>query len=702
MIRDDKILTLLVVECNDRWQLLLSKFDDFSQGTVNSRVINDPHSALELVGQHSFDCVLLSYQLITDSGLDVEKIICSFVDYLPVILLCRLHEEKKLQALPEREFCDYLLVDAINTCCFVLAIRSAKAQYSANKRLRQYDVRNRLLTNAITQAFVCLDSMGTIVEWNAAASEMFGLTSQQAIGKIFSDIVISSSYRKCHQDGLEEILNSKTGEEFKRSFNTFALHSDGDEFPIELVLQTHHINGVIFANAFINNIGEGTETEKKLRYLSYHDSLTNLANRRLFQETLAKAISRMDRSTGQLGILFLDIDHFKTINDTLGHDAGDIVLNESAKRLLQCVRKSDLVGRLGGDEFTILVEDMSQMDDATHIAEKILKSLNAPIRVMEQDINITTSIGIAVYPHCQCGNTVQSLLKSADIAMYQSKQLGRNQFQHFSSDLQIKATRKAHLIEGMRQALKNDEFIIYYQPQVRATGEIVSVEALLRWHHPVLGLLSPHDFIPVAEETGQINLIGDWVVKKSCDQLRAWHSIELLKNIRMTISINLSTCQLKNWNLASRIFKILEVNNVNPNLIELEITESTLLEDDRCLDTLKGLYKKGVRMSIDDFGTGYSSLRYLQVLPIQSLKIDKSFINNVCKNSNDAVVVKATIALAKALNLEVAAEGVETEEQFEFLKEQQCDYFQGYLFCKPYPVPEMTDYLIAANAVDRS
>ncbi|MGB8339272.1 MAG: EAL domain-containing protein [Burkholderiales bacterium] len=425
-----------------------------------------------------------------------------------------------------------------------------------------------------------------------------------------------------------------------------------------------------------------TKAEHDLNFLAMFDPVTNLPNRNALSARITQAISRAERVNTGLAVLFLDLDNFKIINDTLGHDAGDQLLHQVALRLTTALRGSDSVFRLGGDEFTVLIEDMPESAAVGVIAKNLITALQLPFNVKNHDVYVTTSIGISHYP--EDSHHFKTLLKNADTAMYHAKSRGKNNFQFFSSDMNSRALKRLEVESSLRRALENNEFEVYYQPQVdQRNREVVCMEALIRWRHPERGLVSPAEFIPIAEETGLIILIGAWILKQSCLQCHEWH-LSGFPNLK--IAVNLSGKQFNQENLTGQIAQILMETKLDPSYLELEITESAIMEtSNHAINILQQLRDMGLSLSIDDFGTGYSSMNYLKRFPISKLKIDRSFVMDIPGDTEDGAITEAIIALAKALNIAVVAEGVETAEQADFLLKRQCNLVQGFYYSKPMP-----------------
>ncbi|MEO7557765.1 MAG: EAL domain-containing protein [Gammaproteobacteria bacterium] len=456
------------------------------------------------------------------------------------------------------------------------------------------------------------------------------------------------------------------------------------------------VRGVV---AVFSDITKRKGDEQHLRSLAQYDALTGLPNRNLFRDRLRQAMSRASRTQKMLALMFLDIDHFKDINDTLGHDAGDSVLKAIAERLKDCLREGDTIARLGGDEFTMILEGMEGAEDVAEVAQKILHSLAQPLMLDDQDIFLTTSIGITLYP----GDVDDSdnMLKKADIAMYQAKSLGRNNYQFYTAEMTQRASEHLTREGELRHALEHGEMIPYYQPQVDlSSGQIIGVEVLLRWRHPELGLIPCSRFIDLAEKTGLIVPIGDWVLRVACAQTKAWHDAGFGF---LRIAVNQSARQFKQPDRVSSIADMLADTGLDAHYLDLEITEELLMENtETSMATCAELRSLGVHIAIDDFGAGYSSLSYLKNFSFDCLKIDQSFIQNIPRNTQDAAIITAIITLAHNLHLRVVAEGVETQEQMAFLHDQGCEGIQGFVFSKPLPADELTALLCDGRCLANS
>jgi diguanylate cyclase (GGDEF)-like protein len=415
-----------------------------------------------------------------------------------------------------------------------------------------------------------------------------------------------------------------------------------------------------------------------IQRMATHDTLTALPNRALFNETLAHAIAKAERHSRRLAIFFLDMDRFKNINDTLGHGVGDRVLQEAARRLAGAVRASDLIARLGGDEFVLLVEDFADTTDLADIAGKVVKCFEETVIVEGHELGLSASLGICTYP--EDGKDGQALLSNADIAMYRAKEQGRNRFCFYAAELNQLSEERLALEASLRHALERGEIEVHYQPKIDfRKGHVTGVEALIRWRHPTLGLLMPDRFIALAEEIGVIIPIGYWTLKRVCERARRWHD----QGMHLSMAVNLSASQFHQPELVSELGAIIKSTGIAPNALELEITESMVMKDpDRAVKVMEALRRMGVRLSIDDFGTGHSSLGYLKRFPINQLKVDRTFVRDLPHNGDDVAITRAVIAMAHSLKMSVVAEGVEHQQQFDLLRAEGCDEFQGF-FCQP-------------------
>ena len=528
----------------------------------------------------------------------------------------------------------------------------------------------------INEGVIVTDADQRILEINQAFTDITGYQLEDVIYKtpkiLSSGLETAEFYQefwselKSNGHWSGEIRNKrKSGEVFTEWLSVKCVYDDSGELK----------NYV----AILSDISKLKEAEEKLRHLAHHDTLTNLPNRLFFQDRLDQALSQASRHRKRLGLLFLDLDNFKNINDTLGHQVGDELLKKVADRLFHSLRRHDVIARHGGDEFLVLIEDMVEPIELRRITDNIQNSLSSPVHLDNLEFNISVSIGISIYP--ENGLTRDSLLRNADAAMYEAKKNGRNRVAFYTPELTDAVQSRVSLEGDLRRAINTEQIMLHYQPQFNTlTGELVGAEALVRWRHPTRGWISPAEFIPIAEETGLISDLGCWITRTACQQAQIWRDKGLKE---FELAINISPHQLKD-NCADKISEILDTTGFPARLLEFEITESLLMESGcKAIERLFNIKDIGVGLAMDDFGTGHSSMSQLKHLPIQKLKIDRSFIKDIPEDPNDVAITRSIIALGHALELKVLAEGVETEEQMEFLKREKCDALQGYYLSRP-------------------
>lgn len=529
---------------------------------------------------------------------------------------------------------------------------------------------------------------GTVHYWNRASERFYGYSAAEAIGRNILELIIPPAMRAEVKSAMETM--AATGQGLPPS-EMCLQHKEGtgvDVYSSYVILQKPGRDPELFCLDV--DITARKHYERQLEHLSTHDDLTGLANRVLLFDRLAQSLHYAHRSGRLVAVLLVDLDRFKVINDSLGHDFGDQVLCAVAQRLLQNVREADTVARMGGDEFVVLLAEVADAEDVGLVARKILDNLSRPYQIGHREIIITASLGISLYP--KDSDSAAMLIRNADIAMYRSKREERSNFCFYAAEMNKHIQETMELEGELRHALERKEFCLHYQPKVDLlNGRIIGSEALVRWHHPQRGMVSPADFIPLAEETGLIVPLGAWVMKEACQQARAWQEMGLPA---LGVAVNLSARQFRRGDLPQVVKEILQETGLEPCLLELELTESMVMDDPAgAEETMRALKAMGVRLSLDDFGTGYSSLNYLRSFPVDSLKIDRSFINDVATDASGASVVASIIDIAHNLGLTAVAEGVETLEQLKFLSGCDCNMFQGYLFSKPLPAGEFADLL---------
>ncbi len=573
----------------------------------------------------------------------------------------------------------------------VVAFIDISERVRAEAKLRQA----ASVFESTTEGVVITDPGCRIVAVNHSFSAITGYDEAEVLGRTPRLLKSGRHDESFYQAMWASIVQSGTwrGEIWNRRKN-------GELYPEWLTINAVRNEAGELANyvGVFTDISPLKQSEAKLEHLAHYDPLTDLPNRLLLGAHLDHAIRRAERDGTLLSLLFIDLDHFKTVNDGLGHPAGDRMLQEVAQRLVQCVRGEDTVARLGGDEFVITLESLEKSDMASVVADKILVALARPFDLDGHVVFVGASIGISTYP--ADGRDAASLLQNADAAMYQSKEDGRNTYRFYSAEMTRSARGRLVLEASLRHAIEQQEFVLHYQPQVDvASGEIVGVEALVRWDHPISGMIAPSRFIPLAEETGLIVPLGEWVLFTACTQAVAW--LEEVDMPPLSVAVNLSPRQFRQTNLAGHVRAVLDATGLPPNLLELEITESAVMENaEQAIATLQALKSLGIQISIDDFGTGYSSLAYLKRYPIDKLKIDQSFMRDIPQDRSDMEIAATIIAMSRNLHLKVLAEGVESEAQLAFLQIHGCDTYQGYLCSRPMPAEDLPDW-VSARAGER-
>jgi diguanylate cyclase (GGDEF)-like protein/PAS domain S-box-containing protein len=550
----------------------------------------------------------------------------------------------------------------------------------AEEALRSSEERLHGVVQVAAEAIVFLDERFRVVQFNPAAEAVFGCSAAAAAGAgadRFVPLRLRDAWRR-HRAGFA--AGGASVIRMGGHAEIFGLRASGEEFPLELSLSRITLSGKPMYVAVLNDLSARRRDEARFDALANYDALTSLPNRVVFQQRLQRSLVHAQRFDGQLAVLFIDLDRFKNVNDTLGHDAGDCVLQAMAGRLKGCLREVDTLARLGGDEFGVLIEQVSDTRFVGSVARKLLQAIAELLRVDGQEYHLTASIGISTYP--ADGGDATVLLKNADIAMYRAKDRGKNNSQFYAAAMNAHSMQRLSLETGLRHALERGEFLLHYQPKVDiASGRITGMEALVRWMRAEGAMVSPAEFIPLAEETGLIAPIGAWVLKAACERNRAWQRQGMPA---LRVAVNLSARQFRQANLVSEVARVLDASGLAPGSLELEITESMVMDNpERAIQTLCQLKSMGIALAIDDFGTGYSSLGYLKRFPIDNIKIDRSFIKDIPHSNDDAIITRTIIDMTHNLRLKVVAEGVETQAQMDFLRAHGCDEIQGYYFSRP-------------------
>jgi len=650
-------------------------------------------------GADRYAAVLVDLSLPDSSGIETFDRLILAAPQIPMLILAVAQDESIAQLAVQRGAQEYLLHERFDAYLWPKAVTRMIERAAGTEALFQQNERAQFTLNSIGDAVVSTDVAGNVTYLNFVAETLTGWLQMEAAGHPFEEVlrIIDGTTRAPARNPME--LAIRENNTVSLTPNCVLIRRDGVEAPIEdSAAPIHDRHGQVTGAVMVfRDVSAARAAALRMAYLAQHDSLTDLPNRILFNDRLAEAMALASRYQRQLAVLFLDVDRFKHVNDSLGHDIGDRLLQSIAQRLLGCVRASDTVSRQGGDEFVILLPELTQAQDATVCADKILETLRTPHRIDQYDVQVTASIGIVTYP--DDGMDCETLMKHADFAMYHAKDSGRDNCQFFKWDLNLRAVKRQWLEDSMRHALERHEFAVHYQPKVNLeNGEIVGVEALIRWLHPELGLVSPAEFIPIAEECGLMIPIGRWVLGQACHQAQAWQEIGLAP---IRIAVNISPVELRARDFLTGLGVILAETGLDPHLLELELTETFMVQDSAAmLAVLQDVKRLGIKLALDDFGTGYSSLNHLKRFPIDTLKIDRSFVRTVTTNADDASIVCAVISMGKNLHMRVVAEGVETREQLAFLQDRECPFGQGYYFSQPLTGAACTRLLRRGMAVD--
>jgi diguanylate cyclase (GGDEF)-like protein/PAS domain S-box-containing protein len=647
---------------------------------------------LARLSKKGIDAVLLELSLPDSHGMETfDKLFAAAPD-IPILILGGNANEALAKEAVAHGAQDYLLAGHLDSYSLSRALRNAIERKAVDDALYVEKERAVVTLNSIGDAVLCTDISGNITYLNLVAETMTGWRREEAIGKRLAEVfrIIDGPTRKTARDPMEMAVeqNRTVG----LTVNCILIRRDGFECAIEdsaapIHDRAGHITGAVIV---FHDVSAARDITREMTHSAQQDLVTNLPNRLLLNDRISQSISLARRQNRSIAVLFLDLDHFKYINDSLGHAVGDQLLRSVSKRLLANVRGSDTVSRQGGDEFVILLSEIAYPEDAGISAKKILLSLSAPCSIEGQNLHIDGSIGISVYP--EDGEDAETLIKNADTAMYHAKESGRNNFQFFKPEMNLRAVERQSLEVSLRRALKREEFLLHYQPKVNLqTGEITGIEALIRWQQPDRGLVPPAQFVPVAEDCGLILQIGRWVMREACRQARAWQNAGLPP---LPIAVNVSAVEFRAEGFVEGVRAILLETGLEAQYLELELTEGVLMEDaESTAAVLHELKTMGVHLAVDDFGTGYSSLSYLRRFPIDFLKIDQSFVQQITSDPDDSTLVSAIINMAKGLKHLVVAEGIETKEQRAYLQTQHCAEGQGYLFSRPLAATQFAHLL---------
>lgn len=688
---------LLVEDDPEDAALLRSMFNERRSPGTEFTHVGDMNAAEKYLAEHEVEVILLDLGLPDAEGLEAVRRIRAAALRTPLVVLTGLDDDSlALQVLQEGAQ-DYLIKGEIELRGVLRALRHAVERKTIEEALIQEKQHAQVMLNCIGEAVVCTDISGNITFLNLVAEDMSGWSWQEAAGRPMAETL-----RIVDATSRETIANPMAIATANRSVrlpsNCILIRHDGVEIPIEdSGSSIYHREGQAAGAVIVfHDVSAVRAMSLELTYSAQHDFLTGLPNRLLVNDRIHQAITLAPRHKKQVAVVFLDLDGFKHINDSLGHPIGDKLLQSIARRLVNCVRASDTVSRQGGDEFVVLLSEADQWEDIAVATRRMLHAVAEVHSVEQHDLHVTASIGVSVFP--DDGLDAETLIKNADTAMYQAKKNGRQSCQFFKPEMNARAVERQSIEESLRRALERKEFVLHYQPKVNLrTGAITGAEALIRWTHPARGLVSPEQFIPIAEDCGLILPIGHWALREACQQARAWVDAGLPST---TVAVNVSSMELQQENFLAGLFSILDETCLDPRFLELELTESVLMEhSEAAASILQTLREKGVQVAVDDFGTGYSSLSYLRKFPVDALKIDRSFVSHIGTAGDNASIVTAVISMARSLKLRVVAEGVETVEELEFLQTHQCDEGQGYYFGRPVP-PEQFAALLQRGLLE--
>jgi diguanylate cyclase (GGDEF)-like protein/PAS domain S-box-containing protein len=685
------VLRVLIVEDSEQdTQLLLLQLRRSGYRPVPRRV-QTAEEIERALDEQAWDVVIADYSLPSFTALDALGIVHRRGLDIPFLVLSgTIGEETAVEAMRAGAH-DYIMKGSSARLIPAIERELREAEKRANGRraeeaLRNSERRFRALIENSSDIITVIDAGGRILYESPSAERLLGHAAGALIGMALTDHI--------HPDDRHAVMTAidLSSRAAGPVVAEFRMREKGEwrslEASVSNLLDNVEVRGIVLNS---RDITGRKRDEEMIRHLAYFDALTGLPNRRLFDDRLAKALAHSRRRGARgLAILLLDLDRFQTVNDTLGHGAGDQLLRDAAARFSSVLREQDSVARLGGDEFLFLVSDIDDVESAALVAGKILAELEAPFSISGHELHLTASAGVAMFP--QDGSEAAALIRDADTALHRAKKQGGNRYQLYDATMNAIAFRRLVLENSLRRAFEREELRLHYQPLVSMhDGTFVGVEALIRWQHPELGLVSPAEFIPLAEETGLIVQLTHWVLRTACAQMKAWHDAGLELD---SISVNVSAQRFSTANLPATVREALASAGLDGKHLCIELTESVMMEDaEQTIATMQELKELRVKISIDDFGTGYSSLSYLKRLPIDTLKIDQSFVRHMPADSDDAAIALLIISMAHNLNLSVVAEGVETEEQMESLRSQKCDVMQGYLISRPVPGAEMTQLL---------
>ena len=646
---------------------------------------------------HAADIIVLDLGLPDADGLEGLKRAHAAAPRIAIVVLTGTDDQTlALQALQDGAQ-DYLIKGQVDSRSFLRALRYAIERKLLEDALFDEKERAQVTLKSIGDGVICTNIEGNITFLNYVAENITGRTMRDAAGKPMTDVVIILDAATREPIANPMIRAARRDATVRLPDSSILIRHDGSEVPIEdTVAPIHDGNGNATGAVIVfRDVSAARAMVQQIAHSAQHDFLTGLPNRMLFNDRVGQSIALAGRHRYKVAILFLDLDGFKHINDSLGHPVGDKLLQSIAKRLVKCVRGSDTVSRQGGDEFVVLLSEVQHLEDAAITARRMLAAVVEAHTIGRHDLHVSASVGVSVYP--DDGYDAEALIKNADTAMYQAKERGKKGYQFFKPAMNTRAVERQSIEEGLQRALEREEFTLVYQPKIDlATGAVSGSEALLRWVHPTRGSVPPATFIPVAEESGLILSIGAWVMGEACRQAQVWIAAGLPPT---KMAVNVSAMEFRDGEFLRNLSRVLDETGLDPHCLELEVTESVLMKRaDAAASILRQVQARGIEVALDDFGTGYSSLSYLRKFPVNALKIDKSFIRQISTAGEDTAIVTAVIAMARSLKLRVVAEGVESFEELNFLRQHQCDEAQGYYFSPPVTAAQFMRLLMAGGA----
>jgi diguanylate cyclase (GGDEF)-like protein len=682
---------VLLIQCNPADARLISKaLTTPSHSVLEVESVNKVPDALERIRKGGVRSIIMDIEM--PEGLARFEELLSAAPHIPILILSGTETECIARQAVEQGAQDYMLKNQLEQFRLKRVVRSMIELKSKQEAAIQQRERADVILSCTGDAVLISDAAGFVKHLNEPAESLTGWSCREALGRSLGEVfqTIDGTSRQAAGDPLASVSVEK--KHVPLCSNCVLVQRNGFEVAIggSAAYTRDPLGNKTGAIFVFNDISAARAKSLELSHLAQHDFLTDLPNRVLLNDRITQAISFAARYTKQLAVMFIDLDGFKRINDSLGHPVGDKLLQSVASRLVACVRRSDTVSRLGGDEFVVLLYQVEHAEDAAFISKKILSSLAEPFSIEQKHLNISASIGVSTYPGD--GQDAEALMHKADTAMYAAKHLGRNNCQFFRAAMQARILERQSLEGSLRHALSRHEFMLHYQPKIDLkTGEITGVEALLRWQHPTRGLISPVQFVPIAEESGVIVPIGQWVLLQACQQMRAWMDAGL-PPVRMAVNVSAAEFMAKDF--LSGVRAALISTGVDPHHLELELTETVLMRDaESAVRILHALKAIGVQLAVDDFGVGYSSFSYLQRFPLDALKIDRTFINEISAAGEGATILSAMIDIGLSLKHRVIAEGVETREQLHFLQKKGCSEGQGYFFCHPIIAEKFAEFL---------